>query len=174
MDHPSPHSSRPQGLVRVGTHADAALIDAWLMACAPLSVPEARARRLSLDALLAQGGQGLCLIDSAPAEAENPSGVEIPNTVHGLLPVTLIHSLSTGGRVALAAEWWGPRDAAASAASLAACCDVLADWCRAHGIRQVRLAPGLLADSSAAPRGFTQGADGLLHRSLMPTPKQLG
>jgi hypothetical protein len=177
MDHPSPHSSRPQGLVRVGTPADAALIDAWLMARAPLAVPEARARRLSLEALLAQGGQGLCLIDGAIADAGNPGGEASPNTVHGLLPVTLIHSLSTGGRVALAAEWWGPADLddpAASTASLAACCDVLADWCRAHGIRQVWLAPGLLADPAAAPRGFAPGADGLLHRSLVPTPKQLG
>ena len=68
----------------------------------------------------------------------------------------------------------GPADLAASAASLAACCDVLAEWCRAHGIRQVWLAPGLLADPTAAPRGFAPGADGLLHRSLVPTPKQLG
>lgn len=174
MDHPSPLSSRPQGLVRVGTSADAALIDAWLMAHAPLAVPEARARRLSLEAVLAQGGQGLCLIDGTAADAGNPSGEASPNSVRGLLPVTLIHSLSTGGRVALAAEWWGPADLAASAASLAACCDVLAEWCRAHGIRQVWLAPGLLADPTAAPRGFAPGADGLLHRSLVPTPKQLG
>jgi len=174
MDHPFPLSSRPQGLVRVGTSADAALIDAWLMARAPLPVPEARARRLSLDALLAQGGQGLCLIDSATADAGNPPGEASPNSVHGLLPVTLIHSLSTGGRVALATEWWGPADAAVSAASLAACCDVLADWCRAHGIRQAWLAAGLLADPAATPRGFTLEADGLLHRGLVPTPKQLG
>lgn len=174
MDHPSPLSSCPQGLVRVGTPADAALVDAWLMARAPLAVPEARARRLSLEALLAQGGQGLCLIDGAGAEAGNWPEAASPNSVHGLLPVTFIHSLSTGGRVALAAEWWGPADLAASATSLAACGDLLADWCRAHGIRQVWLVPGLLADPTVAPRGFAPGADGLLHRSLVPTPKQLG
>jgi len=161
-----------QACVRVGAAADAALLDAWLTARAPLPVPEARARRLSLEALLAQGGHGICLI--AEQEARGEPG---PRAVQALLPVTLVHSLSTGGRAALAIEWWAPpaADAAAGPAPkwLAACCGVLADWCRAHGIRHALLAPGLVPDRHP-PAGFAAGSDGLWHRCLVPTPKRLG
>lgn len=168
MDHNPPFSPAPQALVRIGTPADAATLDAWLALRAPLPVPEARARALSLEALLAQAGQGICLIAGDGASAEGGTAM-----VRALLPVTLIHSLSTGGRVALATEWWtSPEDD--GAAWLAACSDVLADWCRAHGIRHAMLAPGLVAHGAAMPPGFAVAPDGLLHRSLVPSAKRLG
>ncbi len=98
--------------MRVGTSADAALIDA--LADGPRATcpcPRPAPAGCHWMHSLAQGGQGLCLIDSATADAGNPPGEASPNSVHCPLPVTLIHSLSTGGRVALATEWWGPADA---------------------------------------------------------------
>ncbi len=160
-----------QHWVRPGVSADAPTIDAWLMARAPLAVPDARARRLSLQALLAQGGHGICLIGGTSDGTNDGQG----NFVC-LLPVALVHSLSTGGRIALAAEWWPP---AASVGGTAdawrdACCEVLADWCRAHGIRYIGLAPGLIADPMRAPTGFQRDTSGFWLRSLVPTPKRLG
>jgi hypothetical protein len=167
-----PDSRNPddtQRWVRPGVTADADALDAWLMARAPLAVPEARARRLALDALLEQGAHGICLMAGTEA-------------VQALLPVTLIHSLSTGGRVAMVTEWWPPQapDCADVCADdcaddwLGECCAVLADWCRAHGIRHVFLAPGLVADLARAPEGFVRGAEGLWRRNLVPIAKQLG
>jgi hypothetical protein len=156
-----------QRWVRPGVTADAESLDAWLMARAPLAVPDARARRLALDALLEQGAHGICLMAGT-------------DTVRELLPVTLIHSLSTGGRVAIVTEWWPPQvhDGADSAGSadqwLGECCAVLADWCRAHGIRHIFLAPGLVADPAHVPEGFVRGAEGLWRRNLVPVAKQLG
>ena len=54
---------------------------------------------------------------------------------------------------------------------LRACLDTLADWCRAHGIRHVLLAPGLAGD---APTGFSRHTSGFWHRVLAPAPKILG
>ncbi|RZT29555.1 hypothetical protein [Cupriavidus agavae] len=158
---PSPFSSPlpAQHWVRVGVGADAAMLDAWLMARAPLAVPEARARRLSLEALLAQGGQGLCLVGGTTA---------VPEAVECLLPVPLIHSLGTGGRLALVSEWWGPQ------ARLAPCLDELADWCRAHGIRAIAVAPGLAGEGGAPAPGYERDGSGLWLRSLVPTAKRLG
>jgi len=150
-----------QRWVRPGVTADADLLDAWLMARAPLSVPESRARRLALDALLEQGGHGICLMVGT-------------DTVRALLPVTLIHSLSTGGRAAMATEWWPPLAPDCADDWLGECCAVLADWSRAHGIRHVFLAPGLVADPARAPEGFVRGAEGLWRRNLVPIAKQLG
>ncbi|WP_237718239.1 hypothetical protein [Cupriavidus sp. BIS7] len=165
-----------QRWVRPGVTADAESLDAWLMARAPLAVPEARARRLALDALLEQGAHGICLMAGT-------------DTVRALLPVTLIHSLSTGGRVAMVTEWWPPQtperadsannaDSAGSAGSadqwLGECCAVLSDWCRAHGIRHIFLAPDLVADPAQVPEGFARGAEGLWRRNLVPVAKQLG
>ena len=150
----------PQRWVRPGVAADAPLLDAWLMTRAPLAVPEARARRLALDALLEQGGHGICLMAGTDA-------------VQAVLPVTLVHSLSTGGRVAMATEWWPPESGDADD-WLGECCVVLAEWCRAHGIRYAFLAPGLVVDATQAPAGFVRGPEGLWRRNLVPTAKHLG
>lgn len=166
----SPDSIKVQHPVRVCVSADGPAIAAWLSARAPLPVPEARARRVSLDALLEQGGHGVCLVGGGTSTVRDPGEAEA--AVACLMPVTLVHSLSLGGRVAMAAEWWPPVDEAA--AWLDATCQLLADWCRAHGIRHIRLAPGLVADASRPPRGFQRDADGLWLRSLIPTPKRLG
>ena len=154
----------------IGLSTDGPLVDAWLDARCPLPVPEARARRLSLDALLEQGGHGVCVIGAGTSPVRDPLGG--PQALACLMPVTLVHSLALGGRVALVAEWWPPSDAAAG--WLEACCRLLADWCRAHGIRHIRLAPGLVADDAGAPQGFQRDADGLWLRSLVPAPKRLG
>lgn len=165
--HPPDHAEA-QYLVRACTSANGPAIEVWLNARAPLPVPEARARRLSLDALLEQGGHGICLIGCTDQVRDAAPEVE-PAC---LLPVTLVHSLSLGGRVAMVAEWWAP--AGDGAPWLDACCQMLADWCRAHGIRHIRLAPGLVADATRAPAGFRRDTDGLWLRSLVPTPKRLG
>ncbi|CAG2138632.1 hypothetical protein LMG26411_01590 [Cupriavidus numazuensis] len=161
----SPQSeSPPQYQVRLGTSADASALDAWLQAAAPLPVPVARARRLVLDGLLAQSGQGACLL------VDTGSG-----GFAACLPVALHPSLAFGGLTACATEWWV--DAAAMgtpAGYLEACLDTLADWCRAHGIRHILLAPALAADMSSGPTGFVRHASGLWHRSLSPAPKALG
>ncbi|WP_257991857.1 hypothetical protein [Cupriavidus pauculus] len=169
----SPNSQKVLYSVRVGVSADGPAIEAWLNARTPLPVPEARARRLSLDALLEQGGHGICVLGggtSAVRDLLDRPGQQ--STLACLLPVTLVHSLSLGGRVAMAAEWWPPADDAPG--WLDAACQLLADWCRAHGIRHIRLAPGLVADALRAPQGFQRDADGLWLRSLIPTPKRLG
>ncbi|EKZ95538.1 hypothetical protein Cmtc_29720 [Cupriavidus sp. TKC] len=159
--HPdSPIPIETQRWVRPGVAADAPVLDAWLMARAPLAVPEARGRRLALDALLEQGGHGICLMAGTDA-------------VRALLPIVLVHSLSTGGRVAMATEWWPPESGDADD-WLAECCIVLAEWCRAHGIRHAMLAPGLIADAARAPAGFVRGAEGLWRGNLVPTAKHLG
>lgn len=161
-----PTSTEPQHWVRPAVTADAPVIDAWLMARMPLPVPEARARRLSLEALLEQGAHGMCLIGGTNME---------PDMIECLLPVTLVHSLFNGGRIAMAAEWWPPDAADAPVGVwLAECCAMLADWCRAHGIRHLCLTPAIVGES-APPAGFFQcTADGLWHHSLAPAPKQLG
>ncbi|MGO4304713.1 hypothetical protein [Cupriavidus sp. RAF12] len=175
----SPISPMAQHWVRPGLTTDAPLLDAWLMTLAPLPVPEARARRVALEALLVQGGHGLCLM-----VGEGKSDVDGTTSVRALLPVSLVHSLSTGGRAAFASEWWttaelgtegnGDKKGAKASDWLVACCDMLADWCRAHGIRHVLLAPGVVADVGTVPPGFVAGPDGLWHRSLVPAPKILG
>ena len=157
----SPPSSEsfPQHQVRLGVSADAPALDAWLQAAMPLPVPAARARRLVLEGLLAQSGQGACLL----AMHEHD--------IAACLPVALVPSLEFGGLVACATEWW-PSDAAASGSGcLAACLATLADWCRAHGIRHLLLAPGLAAD---VPTGFARHHSGLWHRMVVPAPKTLG
>lgn len=163
----SPNFPEVPYAVHVGVSADGPAIDAWLDARVPLPVLEARARRLSLDALLEQGGHGICLMGGSTSAVQGSA-----QTLACLLPVTLIHSLSLGGRVAMAAEWWPPADNAPG--WLDALCQTLADWCRAHGIRHIRLAPGLVTDASRVPQGFQRDAEGLWLRSLVPTPKRLG
>lgn len=150
---------------RLAESADADRLDAWLAVWRPLPVPEARARRLSLEALLAQGGQGVCVT------CELTDGT---NPVRMLLPATLVHDLAHAGRVAMVADWWcdaGAGDVARE--GFAACLALLADWCRAHGIRHILAAPALLSEAEA-PQGFVRDASGLWRRDCMPTAKRLG
>ncbi len=114
-----------------------------------------------LDGLLAQSGQGVCLLVDAGGGG-----------ITACLPVALHPSLAFGGLTACVTEWWF--DAAAlgtQAGCLNACLATLADWCRAYGIRHILLAPALAADQ---PSGFVRDASGLWHRSLSPAPKTLG
>jgi len=142
--------------VRPGTSADADVLDAWLQVRQPLPVPAARARRVMLAALLAQGGQGLCVI------------AEATDGTRACLPVSLAANLSLHGQACCVTEWWGdPADGSA----LEACLALLADWCRAHGVRHVLLAPGL---SSASPPGFALHASGMWHLAVAPAAKVLG
>jgi len=165
-DHPVPPaeatSSFPQYQVRLGVNPDASRLEPWLQASQPLPVPAARARRLMLDDLLAQSGRGVCVL----AESEH--------ALLAVLPVVLTPSLSFGGLVACATEWWPATElpATAGSACLAACCETLADWGRAHGIRHVLLAPGLSA--GGLPSGFALHANGMWHLNLMPAAKVLG
>ncbi|MGT2495012.1 hypothetical protein ACU4GD_43155 [Cupriavidus basilensis] len=93
----------------------------------------------------------------------------------GCLPVALVPHLQLSGLAALAVEWWvGAEAAQEDPAVLLACCDLLADWCRAHGVRHMLLAPALLAGSQADSAGFVAHAGGLWHRNLTPAPKTLG
>jgi hypothetical protein len=122
-----------------------------------LAVPEARAR-LALDALLEQGGHGICLIAGTDA-------------VRALLPV-LVHSLSTGGRVAMVTEWWPPESGDADD-WLAECCIVLAEWCRLTA----SVTPCWhRTDRRCRARAsrLRAGAEGLWRGNLVPTAKHLG
>jgi hypothetical protein len=114
-----------------------------------------------LEALLAQAGQGACLL------AMNECG-----EIAACLPVALVPSLEFGGLVACATEWWASGAVSPGSGCFEACLVTLADWCRAHGIRHVLLAPGLAGD--APPAGFARHASGLWHRVLAPAPKTLG
>lgn len=165
-----PGTPAPQGLVRLGLGADAAILAAWLDVVQPLPVPAARARRLMLDELLAQSGRGICLIAHGAA----------PDDVLGCLPVALVPSLDLAGLVACATEWWVrpglPPEAGRTC--LQACCDTLADWGRAHGIRHALLAPALVtalvSGKGGPPAGFSPHGSGMWHRSLVPAAKVLG
>jgi len=149
--------SDPSSLqVRPGITADADVVDAWLHTRQPLPVPAARARRVMLEALLGQGGQGLCVV------AATVDGMR------GCLPVSLAPNLSLHGQACCVTEWWGdPADAEA----LEACLAMLGDWCRAHGVRHVLLAPGL---SATPPRGFALHPSGMWHLVATPAAKVLG
>ncbi|WP_454736870.1 hypothetical protein [Cupriavidus necator] len=161
-----PGSPAPQGLVRLGLGADAAMLDAWLDAVQPLPVPAARARRLMLDELLAQSGRGICLIAHGAA----------PDEVLACLPVALVPSLGFAGLAAVATEWWvrAGLSPETGRACLDLCCDTLADWGRAHGIRHALLAPALVTRTGGPPPGFSPHGSGMWHRSLVPAAKVLG
>lgn len=148
---------------RLATGADAAALDAWLQSRQPLAVPAARARRAMLDALLGQGGQGLCVV------ADHPDGAP-----RACVPVTLAPSLSLYGQACCITEWWSDRDGRddrEDEPALDACLDLLADWCRAHGVRHILLAPGL---RSSPPDGFAPHPGGMWHASTAPAAKVLG
>lgn len=142
------------------------MLAAWLDGVQPVPVPAARARRLMLDELLAQSGRGICLIAHGAA----------PDDVLACLPVALVPRLDCAGLAACATEWWVrpglPPEA--SRICLQACCDTLADWGRAHGIRHALLAPGLVTGHAGPPVGFSPHGSGLWHRSLVPAAKVLG
>lgn len=178
-DFPSPFPSQPdpasapalpagpQALVRLATPADAGPLCAWLQSRQALPVAAARARDALVENLLARPERGTCVLAVAGAAAA-------PRLV-GCLPVALVPHLQLSGLAALAVEWWvGAEAAQVDPAVLLACCDLLADWCRAHGVRHMLLAPALLGRSEAASAGFVAHAGGLWHRNLTPAPKTLG
>ncbi|MCY1227252.1 hypothetical protein D9M68_561600 [compost metagenome] len=162
----TPQLLAPQLWVRAGQSADGAMLAAWLAAAQPLPVPVARARRLMLDELLAQSGRGICLLAHGAA----------PDDVLACLPVALVPSLELAGLAALATEWWvrPGLDAGMARACLAANCDTLAEWGRAHGIRHALLAPALAGAHGGAPPGFAPHASGMWLRNLVPAAKVLG
>ncbi|MGT2430584.1 hypothetical protein ACU4HD_21305 [Cupriavidus basilensis] len=83
------------------------------------------------------------------------------------------HISNWSGLAALAVEWWvGAEAAQEDPAVLLACCDLLADWCRAHGVRHMLLAPALLAGSQADSAGFVAhaGACGIAISRRRPRP----
>lgn len=140
------------------------MLASWLDQARPLPVPEQRGRALLLEAVLGRAEQGGCLL------------LERDGGLTGCLPFSLVPSLALGGLAALALEWWGGDEDAeggTSADGLAACCAVLADWCRAHGIRHLLLAPGLV-HAVAPPAGFALDAAGMWRRALTPAAKRLG
>lgn len=160
-------SSALQFPPRLAESADADRLDAWLAMRRPLPVPEARARRLSLEALLAQGGQGVCVM------LEAGHGTDGTHLVHALLPATLVHSLAHAGKVAMAADWWCDATGDPGREAFDACMGLLADWCRAHGIRHVLAAPSL-QPGGGSPQGFVTDASGLWRRDCIPAAKSLG
>ncbi|MDF3834487.1 hypothetical protein P3W85_16215 [Cupriavidus basilensis] len=152
----------PQALIRLAGTADSETLCAWLQSRQPLPVAATRARQALVEGLLARPERGACVL------AEAAAGLV------GCLPVALVPHLGLAGLAALATEWWDDGTPSQDAAVLLACCDLLADWCRAHGVRHLLLAPGLLAASQAAAAGFLPQAGGLWHRNLSPAPKTLG
>jgi len=166
LPEPNPESPLPQHQVRLGVTNDAPSVDAWLQAIQPLPVPGARSRRLVLEGLLAQSGQGACLLVETSKSDETAM-------IAACLPVALVPSLSLGGLVACATEWWtASAEAGQGDAWISACCNVLAEWCRAHGIRHILLAPRL--PRGGPPAGFALQASGFWLRSLVPAAKALG
>ncbi|MDQ0142849.1 hypothetical protein [Cupriavidus necator] len=160
-------AAAPPLRVRLGQGADAALVANWLDQLQPLPVPAARARALMLGDLLGQSGRGICLLACGAPDREG---------LLACLPVALLPSLELAGLAACASEWWvrPGLDAATQRACLEACCAMLADWGRAHGIRHALLAPGLVTGHGGAPPGFRLQGNGMWHRSLAPAAKALG
>jgi hypothetical protein len=146
--------------------ADAGMLCTWLQSRQTLPITAARARQALVESLLARPERGVCVL--AMSEGTPP-----PQLL-GCLPVVLVPHLELSGLAALATEWWTAAAVAQEdAALLVACCDLLADWCRAHGVRHLLLAPALLGAPQAAA-GFVAHASGLWHRNLSPAPKILG
>ncbi|WP_459569092.1 hypothetical protein [Cupriavidus sp. 8B] len=169
-DSPSPIPSSPEfaippASIRLAGTADAQSLGAWLQSRHALPVPAARARQVLLEGLLARPERGACVV------AQDSAGADLL----GCLPVTLMPHLELAGLAALATEWWaGDVPVDRGAAMLLDCCGLLADWCRAHGVRHLLLAPALLAAPQAAAAGFEPHASGLWHRNLSPATKMLG
>jgi hypothetical protein len=162
----SPHSSRPvQGepvsapAIRIATPADAAALADWMQAAWPLPPLAARGRRAMLDHLLARPEQGACVValsDDRPCAC---------------LPALLAPHLGLHGLVAQVGEWWAEaRELHESGACFQACVAALAEWCAAHGIRHVLLAPELPVMGD----GLSRHASGLWHVEIAPSPKSLG
>lgn len=157
---PPPDPFLPPGLsVRPAVAADLPLLSSWLDRARPLPVPAQRGRQLLLASQLSRPEQGGCLL------------CEAGGRLVGCLSFNVVPCLAQGGLAALALEWW--HDGADAAPALAASCAMLADWCRAHGIRQLLLAPALV-DAAAPPQGFAVDASGLWCRMLVPSYKRLG
>ncbi|WP_236701942.1 hypothetical protein [Cupriavidus basilensis] len=161
----SPEPAVPPTSIRLAGTGDAQNLGAWLQSRHALPVAAARARQALLEGLLARPERGACVVAQASAGPD----------LLGCLPVTLIPHLELAGLAALATEWWaGDVPAGRSAALLLDCCGLLADWCSAHGVRHLLLAPALLTAAQAAPAGFAPHASGLWHLNLSPAAKILG
>ncbi|MGO4327753.1 hypothetical protein AB4Z48_05490 [Cupriavidus sp. 2TAF22] len=154
--------------IRLATAADAPALSDWLQAARPLPVAAARARSALVESLLARPERGACVVAEAAGQQ-----------VLGCLPVTLVPHLGLAGLAAFVAEWWARpvaetgTAAVANAALFQGCCDLLADWCRAHGVRHLLLSPALLTVRQAEAAGFVPCA-GLWHCNLAPAHKDLG
>lgn len=156
-----PDSLLPPGLsVRPAVAADFPLLLSWLDRTRPLPVPEQRGRQLLLASQLSRPEQGGCLL------------CEAGERLVGCLSFSVVPCLAQGGLAALALEWWHDDAGREAAPALAASCAMLSDWCRAHGIRQLLLAPALV-DADAPPAGFAVDASGLWCRFLVPSHKRL-
>ncbi|WP_233472369.1 hypothetical protein [Cupriavidus respiraculi] len=143
--------------IRIATPADAAALADWLHAHWPLPQLAARGRRAALERLLARPELGACVI------AETAGGPR------ACLPALLSPHLGLHGLVAQASEWWED-GTPASGAYFDACLAALAEWCAAHGVRHLLLAPGL----PVAPARRRRHASGLWHIGVEPGAKLLG
>jgi hypothetical protein len=152
-------SDQPDSLVRLGLAADAAMLDTWLQTLHPLPLLLARGRREMLEAILARPERHACFLIAAGTRPV------------AALMVTLVPHVAEGLTVATAGEWWIDPVAPNHGAYFAECVAALADWCRAHGIRQARLAPHMPSGSAIGP---TREPDGWWRLDLTPTPKRLG
>ncbi|MBY4897672.1 hypothetical protein [Cupriavidus sp. AU9028] len=150
--------------VRAATRADREALAAWLQARHPLPAIARRGRDEALCRLLDRPELGLCLLAQAGGAWS------------ACMPVHLLPRLDLGGLAVLAAEWWSGSVAepAYRALLLAACRNWLADWCRAHGVRHLLLAPALAPAPDDADAAMVQPLpDGLWHRDLAPAAKVL-
>jgi hypothetical protein len=152
-------SDQPDSLVRLGLAADAAMLDSWLQTLHPLPVLLARGRHEMLEAILARPERHACFLAAAGTQPV------------AALMVTLIPHVTEGLTVATATDWWIDPAMPDSGAYFAECLAALADWCRAHGIRQARLAPHMPTGCTIQP---TRASDGWWRLDLTPTPKRLG
>lgn len=149
----------PDSSIRIATPPDAPALAQWLQANWPQPALADRSRRAMLDHLLARPELGACVI------------AESDGRPRACLPAQLAPHLGLHGLVAQVTEWWsGAAHRHESGADFAACLAALADWCAAHGIRHMLLAPDLPVD----PDRCVRHASGLWQIGIAPAPKSLG
>lgn len=148
-------------LVRQAVANDAARLADWLDAGAPLPELARRHRRAMLDTMLSRPEAGPCVL------------AEQGGVPQGLLTVQLAPRLDLAGLAAVVGEWWCLRGAHESGAMLTLCCDWLADWCRAHGVRHLLVSAEVAGQAEALTAATRPAACGLRHRDLAPAVKQL-
>ncbi|MGY8526498.1 hypothetical protein [Paracidovorax citrulli] len=149
--------------VRAAGPADQARLGDWLQTLDPLPPVGRRARDEALARLLDRPELGLCLL----------AGED--DAWSACLPAHLLPRLDLAGLAVLAAQWCSAAEPQRQRLLLAACRDWLADWCRAHGVRHLLLAPALApAEGEADFAGARRLPDGLWHLDLAPAAKLLG